>query len=78
MFQYLSATDPVEEITDALQRDGAVVVEGLLGTDVLDRLGEVAERVGPTVEEISTPLPIEERPRFPDDTRCPIFGMNLA
>jgi predicted TIM-barrel fold metal-dependent hydrolase len=39
----------------------------------LDRLQVVADRIGPTLEEIKTPLPPEQRPRFPEDTRCTVF-----
>ena len=33
----------------------------------------LADRIGPTLAEIKTPLPPEERPRFPEDTRCTVF-----
>jgi len=39
----------------------------------LKRLQAVADRIGPTLEEIRTPLPPEQRPRFPEDTRCTVF-----
>jgi predicted TIM-barrel fold metal-dependent hydrolase len=39
----------------------------------LERLRTVADRIGPTLEEIKTPLPPEQRPRFPEDTRCTVF-----
>ncbi len=39
----------------------------------LDALQAVADRIGPTLEEIKTPLPPEQRPRFPEDTRCTVF-----
>ncbi len=39
----------------------------------LERLQAVADRIGPTLEEIKTPLPPEQRPRFPEDTRCTVF-----
>ena len=39
----------------------------------LDRLQVLADDIGPTLDEIQTPLPPEERPRFPEDTRCTVF-----
>jgi predicted TIM-barrel fold metal-dependent hydrolase len=39
----------------------------------LDRLQAVADRIGPTLDQIKTPLPPEQRPRFPEDTRCTVF-----
>jgi predicted TIM-barrel fold metal-dependent hydrolase len=39
----------------------------------LDELQPIADRIGPTIAEIKTPLPADERPRFPEDTRCTIF-----
>jgi len=39
----------------------------------LERLHAVADRIGPTLEEIKTPLPPEQCPRFPEDTRCTVF-----
>jgi predicted TIM-barrel fold metal-dependent hydrolase len=39
----------------------------------LEKLQVIADRIGPTVAEIKTPLPSDERPRFPEDTRCTIF-----
>lgn len=39
----------------------------------LPALQGVADRIGPTLDEITTPLPPEERPRFPEDTRCTVF-----
>jgi predicted TIM-barrel fold metal-dependent hydrolase len=44
----------------------------LYGFD-LARLHTVADRIGPTLQEIHTPLAPEERPRFPEDTRCTVF-----
>jgi len=46
----------------------------LFGFD-LEVLQRVADRVGPTFEEISTPLRADERPRFPEDTRCTTFSI---
>ena len=40
----------------------------------LDLLGGVAARIGPTYQQITTPLPTAEWPRFPQDTRCPTFA----
>jgi predicted TIM-barrel fold metal-dependent hydrolase len=39
----------------------------------VDRLRAVADRIGPTLDQIKTPLPPEQRPRFPEDTRCTVF-----
>jgi hypothetical protein len=39
----------------------------------LASLQAVADRIGPTMEQIKTPLPPEQRPRFPEDTRCTVF-----
>src|SRR5262249_17467378 len=39
----------------------------------LNDLQPVAERIGPTMKEIKTPLPIEQRPRYPEETRCTVF-----
>jgi predicted TIM-barrel fold metal-dependent hydrolase len=39
----------------------------------LDALQAVADRIGPTLDQITTPLPPEQRPRFPEDTRCTVF-----
>ena len=39
----------------------------------LEKLQPIADRIGPTLEEIKTPLPSEQRPRFPEDTRCTVF-----
>jgi predicted TIM-barrel fold metal-dependent hydrolase len=44
----------------------------LYGFD-LGALQGVADRIGPTLGEIQTPLPPEQRPRFPEDTRCTVF-----
>jgi len=59
---------PDDDITELLSTRAADVY----GFD-LPRLQAVADRVGPTLEEIHTPLPPEERPRFPEDTRCTVF-----
>ena len=39
----------------------------------LDRLRPVADRIGPTVEQIETPLPPESRPKYPEETCCSVF-----
>jgi predicted TIM-barrel fold metal-dependent hydrolase len=39
----------------------------------LTKLQAVADRVGPTMSEIKSPLPAEQRPKYPEDTRCAIF-----
>ena len=39
----------------------------------LGHLQSVADRIGPTLEQIQTPLPSEQRPRYPQDTRCTVF-----
>jgi predicted TIM-barrel fold metal-dependent hydrolase len=40
----------------------------------LDLLRKVATRVGPTYDQINTPLPVAEWPDFPRTTRCPTFA----
>jgi predicted TIM-barrel fold metal-dependent hydrolase len=40
-------------------------------------LQPLADRIGPTLEEIKTPLPPEQRPKFPEETRCTVF-MDVA
>jgi len=44
----------------------------------LAALQSVADRIGPTVAELQTELPAEQRPRYPQDTRCTIFNQDLA
>jgi predicted TIM-barrel fold metal-dependent hydrolase len=39
----------------------------------LAALQSIADRIGPTVEEVSQPLTPAEVPRFPDETICPTF-----
>jgi hypothetical protein len=39
----------------------------------LAALQSVADRIGPTVEEVSQPLTPAEVPRSPDETICPAF-----
>ena len=57
----------------------------LLASRALDLYGfdraevqAVADRIGPTVEELQTPLAVEDYPRYPDETRCTIFNTGLA
>jgi hypothetical protein len=39
----------------------------------LNELQIVADRVGPSVKELGTPLTTEERPTYPTESRCPSF-----
>ena len=39
----------------------------------LDRLQVIADDVGPTVAELKSPLPPEERPKYPSETYCSLF-----
>jgi len=39
----------------------------------LDKLQAVADRIGPTVEEVAKPLGPDELPRYPDETICTTF-----
>jgi predicted TIM-barrel fold metal-dependent hydrolase len=48
---------------------------GVYGFD-LDHLQTIADRIGPTLEQIKTPLPPEDCPRYPQDTRCTIFNQS--
>jgi predicted TIM-barrel fold metal-dependent hydrolase len=41
----------------------------------LKLLQTVADRVGPTIGELTTPLSESERPRFPEETRSTVFSM---
>ena len=59
---------PEDDITSLLSTRAADVY----GFD-LASLQHLADRIGPTMDEIQTPLPPEERPRFPEDTRCTVF-----
>ena len=49
----------------------------LYGFDVAD-LQTVADRVGPTVDELTTPLAPDDYPVYPEQTRCTIFNTGLA
>jgi predicted TIM-barrel fold metal-dependent hydrolase len=62
-------SDLAEETIAALLSSRAAEVYGF----DLERLQTVADRIGPTMAQIKTPLPPEERPRFPEDTRCTVF-----
>jgi predicted TIM-barrel fold metal-dependent hydrolase len=44
----------------------------------LGALQAVADRIGPTMQQIKTPLPPEEAPRYPQDTRCTVFNQDRA
>ncbi len=39
----------------------------------LDQLRPVADRIGPTVVQLETPLPLESRPKYPEETCCSVF-----
>jgi len=39
----------------------------------LDQLRPVADRIGPTVALLETPLPPESRPKYPEETCCSVF-----
>jgi len=39
----------------------------------LPQLQALANRIGPVMREIKTPLPPGQRPRYPDQTRCTVF-----
>jgi hypothetical protein len=41
----------------------------------LEKLQGVANRIGPLVEELKNPLPPEEWPEFPKQTRYPLFAV---
>ena len=62
--QRLHATDELESMLAALDADGAVIVEGLLSSDVVDRVNEEVEPVisaadpsGPDVQRRAQGLP---------------------
>lgn len=59
---------------NALLATRAVAVYGF----DLDHLQSIADGIGPTLEEIKTPLPPEQWPRYPQDTRCTVFNQSLA
>ena len=59
---------PDDDITALLSKRAADVYDF-----DLEKLQRIADRIGPTLEEIKMPLPAEQRPRFPEDTRCTVF-----
>lgn len=61
--------DLPEDELDALLTTRAADVYGF----DLDALRPVADRIGPTLDQIREPLPADQRPRFPEDTRCTVF-----
>ncbi|TAL00851.1 MAG: amidohydrolase [Rhodospirillaceae bacterium] len=44
----------------------------------LNLLKGFAAKVGPKIEEVATPLPANELPRYPEDTRCAMFRHRAA
>jgi predicted TIM-barrel fold metal-dependent hydrolase len=62
-------SDLPESDLDALLATRAAEVYGF----DLEHLQTLADRIGPTLEEIKTPLPPDQRPKYPDDTRCTAF-----
>jgi hypothetical protein len=40
----------------------------------LDSLQDVADRIGPTVDELNVPLEASEFPKYPAETICPTFA----
>jgi hypothetical protein len=64
-----SLWDLPEAELDALLATTAATVYGF----DLDRLQDVADRIGPTIDELKTPLPEAARPKYPDDTCCTVF-----
>ncbi len=62
-------SDLTEEEIVALLRTRAADVYGF----DLGALQKVADRIGPSMELIRTPLPPEQRPRYPKDTCCTTF-----
>jgi predicted TIM-barrel fold metal-dependent hydrolase len=61
---------PDEDIKDILSRNAVRAY----GFD-LPLLQKVADRVGPTMAEIKSPLALEEYPNYPVETRHPIFNV---
>ena len=64
---------PESDLNDLLATRAAKVYDFDLGS-----LQSIADRIGPTVEQIKTPLALEDRPKFPQDTRCTIFNQQTA
>lgn len=55
-------------------------IDALLATRAADlygfdigKLQDIADRIGPSLSEIQTPLPLDQRPSYPEDTRCTVF-----
>ena len=44
----------------------------------LDKLQSIADRIGPTLKQIKTPLRSDEWPKYPQETRCTIFNQGMA
>ena len=59
---------PENDLDDLLAARAADVYHFDLGM-----LQLVADRVGPTVEQLKTPLPAAERPKYPEETCCSVF-----
>jgi predicted TIM-barrel fold metal-dependent hydrolase len=77
----------IEAIRVMLSDLSAAELDLLLASRAIDVYGfdraelqAVADQVGPTIEELQTPLPVEEWPKYPEETRCTIFnaGLHLA
>jgi predicted TIM-barrel fold metal-dependent hydrolase len=64
-----SLCDLPEEELDMLVATRAAMVYGFDP----DQLQDVADRIGPTIEELRTPLPEEARPKYPEETCCTVF-----
>ena len=50
----------------------AVRAASIHGFD-LQRLQLIADQIGPTMEQLKTPLATEDRPRYPEETCCSVF-----
>jgi predicted TIM-barrel fold metal-dependent hydrolase len=62
--------DLPEAELDLLLADRAAEVYGFDRT----ALQAIADRIGPTIDELQTPLPPHEWPNYPEETRCSIFS----
>jgi predicted TIM-barrel fold metal-dependent hydrolase len=60
---------PESDLDDLLWKRAAKIYD----FDVA-KLQAVADRVGPTIAQLKTPLALEEYPKYPDETRCTIFN----
>jgi predicted TIM-barrel fold metal-dependent hydrolase len=71
-------TEALRLAFSSLSEDERRTILSLRAADVygfdLDQLQLVADRCGPTTAELTQPLPDDERPAFPDETRCRIFA----